>query len=190
MPNYTLTARTPLDGFSHDFNGVSVTEVNGRSIVSIATSLGGGEALSKALAKTYKLKIPEPGKSTVSSLDNAVLLGMAQDQTFLVFDDHTEDKPVDVVSKHLKDTAYFTDQSDSYVMLRVSGENSRSVLERICPIDLHPSVFPEGSVSRTIMEHLGTVIVHEKANTFLLMSARSSAKSFLEAVEVSALNIG
>ncbi|MEH6632992.1 MAG: sarcosine oxidase subunit gamma family protein [Halopseudomonas aestusnigri] len=187
MAKFTLTANTPLGGFSHDFKGVSISEVNGRSIVSLATPLGGKEAVSKALAKTYKLEIPEPGKSTVSSLDNAVLMGMAQDQTFLVFD-HTEDKPIDVVSKHLKDTAFLTDQSDSYVMLRVSGENSRSVLERICPIDLHPSVFPEGSVSRTIMEHLGTVIVHEKANTFLLMSARSSAKSFLEAVEVSALN--
>ncbi|WP_419904350.1 sarcosine oxidase subunit gamma [Kiloniella sp.] len=188
MAKYTLEANTPLDGFSHDFNGVSVTEVNGRSIVSIATPLDGEEALSKALAKAYKLDNPKPGQSTASTVDNAVLLGMAQDQTFLVFD-HMEDKPVEVVSQHLKDTAYLTDQSDSYVMLRVSGENSRSVLERICPIDLHPSAFPEGSVSRTIMEHLGTVIVHEKADTFLLMSARSSAKSFLEAVEVSALNI-
>ena len=187
MPNYTLTATTPLDGFSRGFNGVSLTEVSDRSIVSIATPLGGEAGLSKALTKTYKVALPKVGQSLASPLDNAVFMGMAQDQIFVLFD-HSDDKPVEVVSKHLKDSAYLTDQSDSYVMLRVSGVNSRLVLERICPIDLAPAAFPVGSLARTIMEHLGTVIVHEKEDTFLLMSARSSAKSFLEAVETSAVN--
>jgi len=188
VPNYTLTAISPLDGFSHEFNGVSISEVTGRAIVSIVPSLGGEAALSKALAKAYKVEVPKAGRSSASDIDNALFLGMAQDQFFVLFD-HCEDKPVAIVAEHLKDTAYLTDQSDSYVMLRVSGINSRSVLERICPIDLHPTTLPVGSMARTIMEHLGTVIVHEKKDTFLLMSARSSAKSFLEAVETSAVNI-
>ncbi|MFD2207025.1 sarcosine oxidase subunit gamma [Kiloniella antarctica] len=188
MPNYILAATLPLDGFRHDFNGLSIFEVTGRSIVSIATPLGGEPNLNKILAKTYKTNLPKVGQSLMSSLDNAVFMGMAQDQ-FLVLFDHCDDKPLEVVSKHLNDSAYLTDQSDSYVMLRVSGLNSRLVLERICPIDLAPTAFPEGSVARTIMEHLGAVIVHEKKDTFLLMSARSSAKSFLEAVETSAVNV-
>jgi sarcosine oxidase subunit gamma len=74
-------------------------------------------------------------------------------------------------------------------MLRVSGPKSRIALERICPLDLHPSTFPQGRVARTLMEHLGVIILHEGPDTYLLLSARSSAGSFLHAVETSVRNV-
>ena len=53
-----------------------------------------------------------------------------------------------------------------------------AALERFCPLDL--GAFPAGSVARTAMEHMGAVIAREDdAPTFLLLSARSSARSFL-----------
>ncbi|WP_162937924.1 sarcosine oxidase subunit gamma [Kiloniella sp. EL199] len=188
MPDYTLTANTPLDGFSRDFVGVSICEVNERAIVSVAVPKDGEEKLANALASSYEIELPKAGILSAASLDNAVLFSMAQDQYFLVFD-YAGNTATSVVRSHLNDAAYLTDQSDSFVMIRVSGTNSRSLLERICPLDIHPSVFPIGSVARTVMEHLGTTIIHEAEDSFLLLSARSSTYSFLDAIETSAVNI-
>ena len=188
MPDYTLTANTPLDGFSRDFVGVSISEVNDRAIVSLAVPKDGEKELTKALASSYQIELPKTGMLSVSSRDNAVLFSMAQDQYFLVFD-YAGNTAIPSARSHLGDTAYFTDQSDSYVMIRLSGINSRRLLARFCPLDIHPSVFPVGSVARTIMEHLGATIIHEGEDSFLLLSARSSAHSFLEAIKTSAVNI-
>ncbi|KLN59829.1 hypothetical protein WH96_15720 [Kiloniella spongiae] len=187
MPDYTLTANTPLNGFSRDFPGVSINEVNDRAIVSIVAPRDGEKELIKALKKSYDIELPNAGVLSVSAQDNAVLFCMAQDQYFLMFD-YTGNTATTVVHSYLNDTAYLTDQSDSYVMIRVSGANSRCLLERICPLDIHPTAFPVRAVARTIMEHLGTTIIHEGDDNFLLLSARSSAYSFLEAIETSAKN--
>ncbi|WP_421780249.1 sarcosine oxidase subunit gamma [Kiloniella litopenaei] len=187
MPDYTLTAKTSLDGYCRDFAGVSIHEVNDRAIVSIAVPKDGERELANVLTSSYQIELPKPGILSVTSRDNAVLFNTAQDQYFLVFD-YAGNTATSVVRNLLGDTAYLTDQSDSYVIVRISGINSRRLLERICPLDIHPSVFPVGSVARTVMEHLGTIIIHDVEDSFLLLSARSSAYSFLEAIETSAAN--
>ncbi|WP_299381162.1 sarcosine oxidase subunit gamma [uncultured Kiloniella sp.] len=188
MPEYTLTANTPLDGFSQDFVGVSIKEVNDRAIVSIAVPKDGEKELVDALASSYQIELPKTGLLSASSRDNAVLFSMAQDQYFFIFD-YEGNAAASTVRNDLGEAVYLTDQSDSYVMIRLSGINSRRLLSRICPVDIHPSVFPVGSVARTIMEHLGATIIHEGEDSFLLLSARSSAHSFLESIEMSAVNI-
>ena len=65
---------------------------------------------------------------------------------------------------------------------------SRDVLERICPLDLDPYVFTLGSVSRTVMEHIGTIIYRDGYDSFVLLTMRSFAKSMLHAIEVSVTN--
>ena len=59
------------------------------------------------------------------------------------------------------------------------------MLERLCPLDLHESAFPVGAAQRTVMEHMGAVILREGTDEFLLLSASSSAASFLHAVKTS-----
>lgn len=82
-------------------------------------------------------------------------------------------------------TLYLNDQSDSWVMLRVAGAGVRRALERLCPLDLHPDAFAPGAVARTVMEHLAVIVLHEAEDTFVLLSPRSSAASFLHEIETS-----
>ena len=89
----------------------------------------------------------------------------------------------------IADTAYLTDQSDSFAIVRIKGARSRDALERICPIDLHLDEFSVGTVTRTLMEHLGVIILREDEDAFMLMSARSSARTFWHAVQTSIQNI-
>ena len=188
MPESILIAKSPLGDVRLDFDGVTIAEITDRAIVSVATPHDGEDALSKAVASAYHTDIPAVGQSTVSDVDNARFLGMQRDQFFLLFDD-SGPRAVEAVAKKLGDSGYLTDQSDSWAMIRVSGPKCRTALERICPIDLHPSTFAEGIVARTVMEHLGTIIVREGQDSFLLMSPWSSAASFLHAVQASVENV-
>lgn len=188
MPDYTLTARPPLGVDPIAREGVDAREVADLSVVSIATPPGGEAALGKAVTAAYGVKLPPIGRGVRSDTDKAHILGLQPGQHFVLFS-FAGTQPMKHVGDRLSDTAYLTDQSDSWAMVRISGERSREALERICPLDLDPDVFGIGSVARTVMEHLGVIIVREDDCTFLLMSARSSAASFWHAIEMSIDNI-
>ena len=182
MSNFSLVARSPLAGIKVQYSDTTVTEVVGKAIISIATPLGGESKLSQAITNTYQTSLPAVGQSTESAVDGASFLGIARNQYFLLFD-HETPRALEIVIDRLVGVAYLTDQSDSWVMIRLSGPNSREALSRICSLDFEFSVFPTGSFVRTIMEHHGAFIQCEDKNRFLLFSARSSATSFLHAVE-------
>ena len=188
MPDNGLAARTPLGGFKFEADTISIVEITERGIVSVATPKAGDQMLAQTVAAEFSAALPAPGKSTGSSKLNARILGLAADQFFIVFDDPHNDEPARIIGA-LSQSAYLTDQSDTWVSLRVSGPASRDALERICPIDLHDESFSVGGVARTAMEHLDTIIYREDDQSFVLMSAVSSARSFLHAVQTSANNI-
>jgi heterotetrameric sarcosine oxidase gamma subunit len=188
VPDLKLSAVTPLGDLRRDFAGTSLAEVSGKALVSIAIPCGGEVAMAKAVSGAYGIKPPAIGSSAESRDGAARFLGLQSDQFFLLFD-HSGDRAVEVVSGKLGDAGYYTDQSDSWAMLRLAGPQSLAALERICPLDLDVTAFPPGAVGRTAMEHLGAIILREPEDTFLLLSARSSARSFLHAVETSLVNV-
>ena len=61
----------------------------------------------------------------------------------------------------------------------------REALERICPLDLHPDAFGVDHAARTVMEHLGVLIIRTGEEAYLLLSASSSAGSFQHALHLS-----
>jgi len=132
---------------------------------------------------------PETGASTPGDRHAARVLGIQPDQVFILFEPPDPDRPADTVKAALGAAAYVTDQSDSWAMLRIAGAGVRAALERICPLDLEDEAFPVGRVARTAMEHLAAIVLRDGADSFLLMSPRSSARSFLHAVELSAENV-
>lgn len=192
--NTTLTplrALSALDNFSEEIHGVSVSEVSDQAIVSMAIPPATNDSFNKAIKKNFTVERPAIGQFTQSNTDNARFLGLQQDQMFMLFD-YTGDRAVTEISTKInpnEQLAYLSDQSDSWVTLRVSGSNCLAALERICPLDIHPDTFPVGSVARTSMEHMATIIVHESAGSYLLLSLRSFAHSFLHAVTTSIKNI-
>ena len=186
-----LEALTALDNFSEEIHGVSISEVTDQAIVSMAIPKAINDAFNKAIKKSFKVERPAIGQFTQSKTNNTRFLGLQQDQMFVLFD-YTGDRAVEEISAKINSTeqlAYMSDQSDSWVTLRISGDNCLDALERICPLDLHQSAFPEGSVARTSMEHMATIIIHESEGSYLLLSLRSFAHSFLHAVTTSIKNV-
>lgn len=188
MSDYTLTAISALAGLNKDLAGVNLREASHKALVSIAIPLGGRGDLEQALDSAWQIAIPVVGQSVLTADGSSRLMALQADQLFLLAD-YADDQAVAMVAGQLGDSGYYTDQSDSWVMLQVSGASSREALERICPIDLHPETFIEGAVARTSMEHMGVIILRDGDDSFLLLTMRSLAGSLLHAVEVSINNI-
>ncbi len=186
MSDYHLISAPPLALYDQSFEGVSLIAPADFAVVSIALPLGGEAAALKAIKSAFGKALPDVGKSVLSK--SVRLVRMSLDQGFVIFSHATPDAE-SFVAKKLKDAAYTTDQTDVWTGLILSGPKARTVLERICPIDLHGQAFAVNDTARTTMEHLGTLIIRTGDDEFLLMSASSSAHSFLHAIEISIRNI-
>jgi sarcosine oxidase subunit gamma len=191
-----LTAQSPLGGYETIVDGTSLIEVTGLSMVSVAPLAGSQAAFQTAIAKLFKTgRSDSPKPSATMALDRSgkqrcILMPSAQNQSFLCFDNDGTN-PIDaakaLLGKSLSKQIAMTDQSDSWVVLALSGPQSRQTLARICPIDCSASAMPIGTTARTSMEHLGAIITRrpDEGNhqpCFWLLSARSSAASFLHAI--------
>ena len=198
MSEYQLNPETILEGYSQHRDGLELFEISHRAIVSLAMPKKVEQALEQSLKQMLGLGLPTVGQ-WLSYGEGFQFIRLQNDLCFVVFD-YLADRAVEVLTDKLVDTLdaeldgvsldqiYLTAQSDSWVTLRVSGEKGREALARICPIDLHPKVFKPGCVARTMMEHIGVIIICEAQNEYTLMALRSYAKSFLHAIEVSIEN--
>ena len=157
MSDYELIKESPLGGAEHEFDGVTVAEVTDHSLVMVALPKDRAEDIESAIAESCGLSIPAMGQSTRSTDASLTLWRLQKNQVLAYFNYEGDDAEANLAQR-FNAPAYYTDQSDTWGMIRVSGERSRDVLERICPIHLDPNVFTLGSVSRTVMEHIGTII--------------------------------
>ncbi len=191
MPNSHFLPIEPLENIDCQYDGISLSQVTGKAIVSVARPSNGDKNIQLAVSKIYGAQLPDVGQSTsvmpgVSR--NMVLFGLQIDQIFFYFDEVPGATGVENIRADLGNEGYYVDQSDSWVILKISGPKVRSVLERICLLDLSADKFAPGSVTRTQMEHLGVIIYHSGRDEFTLFAARSSAQSFHHTIKTSILN--
>lgn len=186
MAEITLSPEPPLAGYTREFGAVTLSAPPNLALVSVALPLGGETAAQAAMKSGYGAELPEVGRY-VTANDGTRLLRLSPDQGMIIFTHATPDAEA-VVAAKLGDAVYLTDQTDAWAALEIKGPGTRAALERICPLDLHPASFAADMVQRTMMEHLGTMILRTGDDAFLLLSAASSAGSFLHAVETSVLN--
>ncbi len=188
MPKYKLKIKNPLANHKSEINSIKISAVEKIELFSLAIPLNGEKKAKAAIARAFKSKMPNPGKSVISKDYKLRILRLSPDQIFLYFGSQ------DIIQiktnlKVLEKSFYITEQSDAWSGIKVSGQNVISCLERICPINLAIDAFGINCFARTVMEHLNTIIIRTKKNEFELFSASSSAQSFLHAVKASAQNI-
>lgn len=178
---------SPLGNYSKHFGRIVLHEVTGKALVSVAIPLGGDNALNYYLKHTLNVIWPTITKTERSEDSKIVLYGLQSDIIFALFDRGTDKDVLDFMTQ-FSGLAYCTDQSDAWTILGLRGEGSTAALEHICPLNLSLVTMPIGCVMRTMMEHLGVIIIREDVDSFVLMSASSSAKSFVHAIELSIQN--
>lgn len=163
--------------------------ISDQSIVSMAITRGDEEKFSTQFTNIFGNSPPKPGKF-VNSIDNDYkFLWMSPDQIFALFKRENL-YPETKIQKLMGDSGFYTDQTDNWCQIKLTGPHLIQVFERICPLDLNMQKFSVGNCARTIMEHLSTIIVHDSEEGFLVLSPSSSSESFLEVIEQSFINTG
>jgi heterotetrameric sarcosine oxidase gamma subunit len=188
VSEYSLEPASALDEYKQQFDGTELRELVDIGKISIAIPLKGEQEVEKALANLFGVAIPAVGNSVLSDDKTARVIRLGNDQLFVLLFNGQPD-PRSVLAEKFDDVAYLTDQSDSWVALEIQGAKARQALERICMVDLHPDVFLQNHIARTLMEHLGVLIIRNGDDSYVLMSASSSAKSFLHAITTSIRNV-
>ncbi|MEM6826269.1 MAG: sarcosine oxidase subunit gamma [Pseudomonadota bacterium] len=182
MGEIQLTPLSPLGGADIKLGANQIRERTDLALVSIAVPLGGEETLAAALSSGWGLALPSPTVSTIN--EEICALRLTPDQIMLAFPDPAADADK-TVGRVLAGTGYTSLQTDAWVILEISGPDTRGALERLCPIDIHETAFPTNAAARTTMEHMSAILIRLGMDRFMLMSASSSARSFLHAVETS-----
>ena len=183
MVDFTLESKAVLDGFDHDWNGTRLRELTEMAAVAVSVPKGGFAALGNKMKTAFGGGLPEAGESFVGKGD-ARIMSFAVDQ-FMVLWDHTAHSGVPEIEKKLGKTGYYVEQTNNWVFLELSGPLARAAMERVCAVDTHPDKFDVDRAERTSMEHMGAVLCRTGEDTFLIMSASSTAGSFLHALETS-----
>ena len=173
MAEFTLAAQSVMQGAVIEAEGASIREVETFSLFSLAWSDQQQGEFEHWLHTTFSVDLPSVGKVCLSADTDTRVMRVQRDQCWLLQD---ADTPV-IHSEQLPAGVYLTDQSDSWLLLRLLGTDVRRLLERGCMLDLDTGLFPPQSLARTSLEGMGVVIVAEEVGQYLLLSARSSASS-------------
>ncbi|MCP4009684.1 MAG: hypothetical protein GY726_09230, partial [Proteobacteria bacterium] len=119
MSNYSLTAESALAGYSQSFDGVKLYEVAARAAVSMAIPRAGEQALETQIEDVFGVAMPGIGELARSDIANTQILRLQDELCFVLFD-YSGDRAVQEFEQKVSG-AYVSDQSDSWVQLRLSG---------------------------------------------------------------------
>jgi len=179
-----LHVLSPLGGYEKSWDGMSVTEVTDQEIVAIASAMGDEKAFASQFHKHFGKTLPKPGK--VINVKGGHCMWTAPDQYWLFLNGENINADRDIAAK-FGESAYTTLQTDGWAQINLSGPRTLHMLERFVPLDI--AGFKVGDATRTRAHHLPIVIARIGEDEYRLISPRSSAGSFIHALEATAQNI-
>ncbi len=187
--NLITESSTAFDAVERTIGELTLCEVSNRAMISMAFAPAARDAVDSLCLSKLGASLPAVGGVSRAG-DGLTLLGLQYDQVWCTQEqsDKSDEKSLIAQLGH-PDSLYLTDQGDGWATLALEGETVIVALERLCPLDLDTSNFPVDSVSRTVIEHMGSVIVRTGDTAFEIMTPRSFTSSLAHAVESVALHI-
>ena len=163
--------------------GVNIAERDGLGLASLHVRKDKGAALIQRIHESFQIELPQ--KPHRAFAGDVALAGIGPGAWLAIHNDASNAFAVSL-RKTLGDLASVCDQSDSYVVLRVSGRRVRDAMTRLVPIDLHPFAFKSGDVAVTVAAHIGVTLwrLDDDADSevFEIAVFRSFAESFSRAL--------
>ena len=150
MSDYELLPESPLGGVEIELDGFNITEVTDKSLVMVALPREKFKDVESSIDKSCGLKLPEMECSTESK-DSSITLWRLQKNQVLAYFTYEGNDAESHLSSRLSAPAYYTDQSDTWAMIRVSGNRSRESLREFVRLILVPRYFQ----LEAFLEHYG-----------------------------------
>ena len=194
MPSVVLHERSPLHGLAAPghhgrvgVTGLTIVERSDIAFASVIARRGKRDALAAAAQEALGVALPA-GPHRVSKA-GMTFAGVGPDQ-WVASAENTKGFPA-ALRERIGAFAAVSDQSDSRLVLHLSGPRVRDVLAKGVPVDLHPRTFKPGDVTTTLVAHIGVQIdMLDDAPTYRLTAPRSMAGSFWSWLTASAAEFG
>ena len=139
------------------------------------------------LSVAAKSGLPAPGKSawlkTDANTTPTLAIATALNQHFIWREDGDMLALLADMTRRFGKTASFTDQSDAWLCLVLTGHAAPSVLERLCAINTQAHAFPPLSAARTMLAEVDALIIrlpHAQLE-YMIFTPRSSAQYVADA---------
>lgn len=179
-----LTPTLPLSSFSKEWPGVSLKEYYKGELVSLACVLGKEKKFAANFKTAFGKTSPRPNEMV--EIKGGFAMWSGQSQYLLLLSDENVQADKDVTAK-LNGTAYATLQSDGWASLNIKGRRTFDVLERFIPLDIRRA--PINFAARTSAHHIAVIILKLSETEIQILTPRSSAQSFLDALVHTAENV-
>ena len=161
-----LLSKTAAAGLTPiKISNTTIIEIDTLTLTSISANKGKSEKLSEQLKKSHGMSLPQNGRASGREGARALWFG----QHILLVGPECDEK--------LNKFAILTDQSDAWVVLRMSGDLIEDVLMRLSPVDVRLKTFKVGSVVRSGLLHVNVTMHRIGANTIDVYGFRSMAKT-------------
>ena len=192
----SLHERSPLAGLAIAGRFGAAFEVPGlvieqrtMALASVTARPGQAAALASAVTEHYGITLPEGPRRATN--DAIAFAGVGPAQWIASAATVGTAEFVSRLKSDLGVFAAVVDQSDSRLVLHLTGPRVRDVLAKGVSVDLHPSVFKPGDVATTPVAHIGVQLdLLDAAPTFQLTAPRSMAGSFWSWLTASAAEFG
>ena len=197
MRNATLQSRSALAGIAipgrhgraDGAAGVIIAERANVALATIIARRGRVADVLAALARAHDINAID-GQQRVAAAKIA-MAGIGPGQWNAIGQPTTSGAFATALRQTLDGLASVTDQSDSRVVLEISGLRAREALAKGVPIDLDAVAFPVGSVAQTSAGHIGLQIACiDAAPVFEIQVAQSFAGSFWTWLAASSAEFG
>lgn len=166
------------EALSRDNSAVRLEEQPFRTMVSLRVDPGG--AAYDRISRVLGIALPASCGETATG-DGHTVLWLGPDEWLVVAKETAPayDPLVDALLEALGvERGAVVDVSANRTTLELSGEKARAVLEKGCPVDLHPRAFTPGRAVTTVVGPIPVLLWQVEATTYRLFP-RSSFADYL-----------
>ena len=172
--------------------GVVIRERESLGLASVLVRQGKADALAQRVRERFQIELPQRPHRQAAQDVAFICTGPG---AWLGTHERASNGFMLGLSEALGDLAALADQTDGYVVLRLSGPHVRDALAKVVPVDLHPRAFAVNDAVSTIAAHVGITLWRLEDDpggsaVFELAVFRSLATSLWHALTESAAEFG
>jgi sarcosine oxidase subunit gamma len=162
-----------------DISGLRIAEVVDSALASLSCRRGRDAEFATVAERVFGFALPGPARAVAGMPYGAVWTG--PEQWFIEAPFASHEDIARSLKGEFKDLASITEQTDGWVRFDVTGKGALDLFERLCPLDVRG--MEDNAASRTLIEHLGCIVICRKAGVeFSVLGPRSAAGSLHHAL--------
>lgn len=163
--------------------GVEAVVRDGLGLATILERRRSTDGLPQRVRERFGLELPTGPRRSAASGTAFVGTGPG---AWLAIGERGGNEFAATLMRDLDGVASVADQSDGYVLIRLSGDRVRDALAKLIPINVHPRAFAVGDAASTVAALIGVTLWRladeSNAPVFEVVLFRSLARSFWHAL--------